>query len=195
MSYNNINGASRTLADKIWNSIKEDKQANAIIENPEQITFLSPKDAAEQKPPQISVYLYNATELTSMRNQPTQTQNPSKPALYLNLRYLITPLTKNVEDDQIVLGRILQIFNDMPVLRGSDLQGSLREGGEDLKVIMDQLSAEELGKIWGMLMTPYRLSVGYSVYPIKIESPIKPDTKPVIIQRPPLTVDRTPIKA
>ena len=195
MSINNLNSASKTLANRIWNAIKNDKQVNAIIQNPEQITFLSPKDAAEQKPPQISIYLYNVTELTSMRNQPTPTQNPSKPPLYLNLRYLITPITKKVDDDQVVLGKILQVFNDTPILRASDLQGSLKEGGEDLKVMFDQLTVDDLSKVWGMLSTPYRLSVGYTVYPVKIESAVKPDSKPVVIKRPQLTADKRSIKA
>jgi hypothetical protein len=195
VSFKNLNGASKTLANRIWNAIKNDKQANAIIQNPEQITFLSPKDAVEQKPPQISVYLYNITELTSMRNQPTQTQNPSKPPLYLNLRYLITPITNNADDDQAVLGKILQIFHETPVLRGSDLQGSLSEGGEELKVMLDQASVDELSKIWSMLSAPYRLSVSYTVYPVRIEPTVKPDSKQVAVQRPKLTVEKTPVKA
>lgn len=189
MSINNLNSASRTLANRIWNAIKNDKQVNAIIQNPEQITFLSPKDAAEQKPPQISIYLYNVTVLTSMRNQPTPTQNPSKPPLYLTLRYLITPITKNVDDYHVVLGKIMQVFNDTPILRISDLEGSLKEGGEDLKVILDQLTVDDLSKIWGMLSVPYRLSVGYTVYPVKVESVVKPDSKAVVLKRP-LTVDK-----
>jgi hypothetical protein len=195
VSYNNISGASKTLASRIWNAIKDDKQVNVIIQNPEQITFLPPKDAAERKPPQISIYLYNVVELTSMRNQPTATQNPSKPSLYLNLRYLITPLTQNADDDQTVLGKILQIFYDTPILRGSDLQGSLKEGGEDLKVMLDPLTIDELSKVWGMLSTSYRLSVGYSVYPIKIESAVKPNTKPIVITRSPVGDNKSPITA
>jgi hypothetical protein len=195
VSYNNISSASKTLASRIWNAIKNDKQVNAIIQNPEQITFLPPKDAAERKPPQISIYLYNVFELTSMRNQPTATQNPSKQSLYLNLRYIITPITQNFDDDQTVLGKILQIFYDTPVLRGSDLQGSLKEGGEGLKVMLDQLTVDELSKVWGMLSLPYRLSVGYSVYPLKIESAVKPDTKPVVITRSPVNDIKKPIIA
>lgn len=193
MSYKNLNSASRTLASRIWNAIKDDKQVNAIIKNSEQITFLSPKDVAERKTPQISIYLYNVIELTSMRNQPTATQNPSKPSLYLNLRYLITPMTQNADDDQTVLGKILQIFYDTPVLRGSDLQGSLNEGGEDIKVVLDPLTIDELSKVWGMLSVSYRLSVSYSVYPIKIESAVKPNKKTVVIARPRVSDSKSPI--
>jgi hypothetical protein len=192
-SYNNLNSASKTLANRIWNGIKDDKQINAIINSPEQISYLSPKDA-QAKAAQISVFLYNVTELTSMRNQPQTTKNPSKPPLYLNLHYLITPLTQSVENDQIVLGKILQLFSETPVLRGSDLQGSLSETGDDLKITLDALAADDLNKLWTMLSTPYKLSVSYTVYPVRIESSVKSETKPVIIKKPNLVVAKTTIK-
>ncbi len=192
MSFNNINAASRTIANQIWNTFSVDKQVCSIIRNPEQISFLSPKDAANLKPPQISVYLYNVTELAAMRNPPTA--NSSKPPMYLNLRYLITPITQNPEDDQVVLGKILQLFHETSILRGSNLQGILSESGEDLKVVLDGLTIEDLSKIWSILTTPYRLSVSYTVYPVKIEYAVQPDEKTVIIKRPAVKVI-TPLKA
>jgi hypothetical protein len=194
VSYSNIHYASKTLAGRVWNAIKDDKQVSAIIRDPAQIRFVSPKEAA-QKPPQISIYLYNVTELASMRNQPTPTQNPSRPPLCLSLRYLITPLTEKVEDDQMLLGKILQLFHETPILRGNNLQGPLTETGEELKVMLDTLSFEELSKIWGMLEAPYRLSVGYTVYPVKIEDSVKPAEKPVVIKRPAVTVDKKIVTA
>jgi hypothetical protein len=192
LSFNNINAASRTIARQIWNAFSADKQVCSIIRNPEQISFLSPKDAANLKPPQISVYLYNVTELAAMRNPPTA--NSSKPPMYLNLRYLITPITQNPEDDQVVLGKILQLFHETPILRGSNLQASLSESDEDLKVVLDGLTIEDLSKIWSTLTTPYRLSVSYTVYPVKIEGAVQPDEKTVVIKRPAVKVI-TPLKA
>ena len=192
-SYNNLNSASKTLASRIWNGIKDDKQIKNIIKSPEQISHLSPKEA-QTKSAQISVFLYNITELTSMRNQPQTTQTPSKPPLYLNLRYLITPLTQSVENDQIVLGKIMQLFAETPVLRGSDLQESLSETGDDLKITLDALTIDDLNKLWTMFSTPYKLCVSYTVYPVRIESSIKPETKPVIIKKPNLKVAKTTIK-
>ncbi len=181
-SYNNLNSVSKTLASRIWNGIKDDKQIKAIIKSPEQIIHLSPKDA-QTKSAQISVFLYNVTELSSMRNQP---QNPQKPPtlLYLNLRYLITPLTNDAENDQIVLGKIMQLFAETPVLRGSDLQGSLSETGDDLKITLDALAADDLNKLWTMFSTPYKLCVSYTVHPVRIESSIKPEEKPAVIKKP-----------
>jgi len=179
LSYTNLSSASKTLASRIWVGIKDDKQLSKIIRSPEQISFLSPQDA-QTKSAQISVFLYNVTELTSMRNQP-QPQSPGDPRtlLYLSLRYLITPLTKNVEDDQIILGKIMQLFAETPVLRGSSLQGSLKEAGDDLRIMLDELSVDDLNKLWAMLLAPYKFCVSYTVHPVRIES-VKPEKSRII---------------
>jgi hypothetical protein len=179
-SYCNLSSVSRTLATQIWKGIKDDEQVRAIIHSPKQITHLSPKNA-KTKPAKISVFLYNVTELSSMRNQP-QTQNPEKPRtlLYLNLHYLITPLTLNAEDDQIVLGKILQIFSEKPVLRGTELQGSLKESRDDLRVTLEALAVDDLNRLWRMLSTPYKLCVSYNVYPVQIEACVNLERKPAI---------------
>jgi hypothetical protein len=188
-SYCNLQSVSRTLAAQIWSGIKNDEQARAIIHSPKQITYHSPKDA-QTKPDKISVFLYNITEMSSMSNQP-QTQNPQKPRtlLYLNLHYLITPMTQNAEDDQILLGKILQVFSQTPVIRGSQLQGSLKESGDDLRVALDALAVDDLNQIWAMLQAPFKLCVSYNVYPVRIDSSVKLERKPVI-EKTKLTVEK-----
>jgi hypothetical protein len=176
VSYSNLESVSKTFANKIWQGIKDDEQIKQIIHDPCQISLLAPKDA-QSKLAQISVFLYNVAELSSMRNQP-QTKKPPT-LLYLNLHYLITPLTQNIETDHVVLGKIMQLFAQTPILRGSDLQGSLSESGEELKVTLDALTADDLNKLWNMLMSPYKLSIGYSVFPVTIQAAKPLETKPV----------------
>ncbi len=182
MSYTNLSSASKTLTSRIWEGIKDDKQLLRIIKSAEQISLLSPQDA-QTKSAQVSVFLYNVTELTSMRNQP-QPQSPEQPRtlLYLNLHYLITPLTQNAETDQILLGKILQLFAETPILRGSDLQGSIKESGDELKVVLDTLSVDDLNKLWTMLGAPHKLCVSYTVHPVRIESS-KPEEKSAVIKK------------
>ena len=192
-SYNNLNSVSKTLAYHIWNGIKDDPQIKAIIQNPRQINHRSPKEAQTEST-QISVFLYNVNELSSMRNQPQTAQNPPT-LLYLNLRYLITPLTQNPENDQIVLGKIMQLLSETPVLRGSDLQGSLRESGDELKIILDPLTADDLNKLWTMFQTPYKLCISYSVFPVRIESSTKTEEKTVIIKKPIIQPKKTIVNA
>ncbi len=183
-SYTSIDSASRTITNRIWNGIKEDRCLKNIIRSENQISRLSPREAAsKQSEAQISVFLYNVSELASMRNQ---LQPPTQPPtlLYLNLHYLITPLTLDPATDELVLGKIMQLFADKPVLRGSDLQGVLRENSEDLRVTLDMSTVKDSSELWTMLSTPYKLSVNYSVFPIRIEAPTKPPNKPKTIKKP-----------
>jgi hypothetical protein len=192
-SYNNLNCVSKTLATHIWNGVKDDPQINAIVRNPRQISYQSPKDAQAEST-QISVFLYNVNELTSMRNQPQTTQNPHT-LLYLKLNYLITPLTQNAENDQIVLGKIMQLLSETPILRGSNLQGSLVGSGDELKITKDELALDDLNKLWTMLQTPYKLCASYSVFPVRIDSSIKKQEKPIIIKDTVLRPKKTVITA
>ncbi len=182
MSCNNIASVSRTLAHRIWQGIKDDERLK-IIQGPEQIIFHLPKREDHEKSAQICVLLYNVNEYSSMRNQPQNPQGP-RTLLYLNLRYLITPLTHNAETDQIILGKIMQLFAGTPILRGQDLQGSLREGGDELRVILDPLGMDDLNKLWTLLWSPYRLSVGYSVFPVRIDEPKRLEKPPVLPKKP-----------
>jgi hypothetical protein len=60
---------------------------------------------------------------------------------------------------------------------------------------LDALAADDLNKLWTMFSTPYKLCVSYSVYPVRIESSIKSETKPVIIKKPNnLAITKTTIK-
>ena len=187
-SYNNLNSVSKTLATHIWNGIKDDPQTKAIIQNPRQINHLPPQETQTESN-KISVFLYNVTELSSMRNQPQTTLNPPT-LLYLNLHYLITPLTQNAENDQIVLGKIMQIFAETPILRGSTLQGSLVGSDDELKITLDVLAITDLNKLWTMLQTPNKLCISYSVFPVRIESSTKKEKKPVIMKDPPLNLKK-----
>lgn len=186
-SYDNLNSVTRTLMHRIWNGIKDDPQVRAIISTREQIISHLPHKHRLLQCPKVSVLLYNVTEYSSMRNQP---QTPSKPQtlLYLKLNYLIVPLTLNAEINQTILGKIMQIFAETPVLRGTDLQGSLREDGEDLRIALDSLSMDDLSKLWTMLSMPYHFCVSYNVYPVTIKASAEPEIKSIKDLQP----DKTP---
>jgi hypothetical protein len=167
LSYNNLSNASKTLANLIWNAIKDDKDLNQIIKNIEQISFAAPTEA--DKAAQLSVFLYNLEELPAMRNQPPKANEPQT-LLYLKLHYLITPLTLKPLIDQELLGKIIRIFAERPVIRGSDLKESLADSQSELRVALESPSISDQNGLWTMLQTPYKLSVSYSVYPVEIKT-------------------------
>jgi len=83
----------------------------------------------------------------------------------------------DAETEQQLLGKVLQVFYDQPILRGNTLQGGLDPITVELRVLLETLSLEEISRVWYALSsdTGYRLSVSYEVQVVEIESALSPD--------------------
>ncbi len=171
--YSAIADVGETLKKLLWEYLKEDNITRSILASEDQITFSSPDDIEPDK--KLSLFLYQVTENVYLKNKEMQLVNSTKqkyPPLSLNLFYLVTPHTQNRESDQIILGKVMQIFHDNPILRGSVLQGSLVGSREELKVMLSPLSVEDLDKLWNVIFKskPFKLSICYKVAPVQIDS-------------------------
>ena len=137
--------------------------------------LLSPQEMHEDETNGVSVWLYRIARNEQLCNQP-----PTRPAanlvgrkpLFVNLYYLVTPLLPDPLDEQQILGRILQIFHDYPILRGAHLQGSLAGSDEEFRVILQTLTHEELTRVWDALDASYQTSLSYMVQAVNIEAQI-----------------------
>ena len=179
--YTAIADVGKTLKKLLWDNIKDDNTAKSIIESEDQITLSSPEEIESDK--RLSLFLYQVTENDYLKNQEMQSVNSTKlkyPPLSVNLFYMVMPHTQNREKDHIIVGKVMQIFYDNAILRGSILQGSL--AGDELKLILNPLSMDELNKIWNVMSKskPYKLSVCYEVTPVRIESMREREVKRVI---------------
>ena len=171
--YTAIADVGETLKKLLWDHLKGDSVTKSIIASEDQITLSSPEEVESDK--KLSLFLYQVTENAYLKNKEMQIVNSTKqkyPPLSLNLFYLITPHTQKRESDHIVLGKVMQIFHDNSILRGSVLQGSLVGGREEIKLILSPLSVDELDKLWNVIFKskPFKLSVCYEVTPVWIES-------------------------
>lgn len=139
------------------------------------ITISSPDEENNGK---LSILLYHIVEDSYQRNQGMLSYDSSKlkkPPTSLRLFYMITPhLEKTMVDralkEHFLIGKIIQIFSDNPILRSPFLQESL--AGETLKLISNTLSIDEINKLWSIIAKskPYMLSIYYEVSPIRIDS-------------------------
>ncbi|HCO18464.1 MAG TPA: hypothetical protein DIT39_02470 [Tissierellales bacterium] len=175
-TYEAIGEVGNTLKRLILNNISSINQFKDIGENG--ITLSSPE---EDNNSQLSIFLYNIVEDSYQRNQgmlPVNSRNLKKTPTTLRLFYMITPhLDKSMKDkEHILIGKIIQIFSDNPVLRSPFLEGPLT--GETLKLIPNTLSIDEINKFWSIVSKskPYMLSIYYEVSPIRIDSTRKVET-------------------
>lgn len=179
--YNAIADVGNTLRKLLWDRIKEDSQTRSIIISEAQITLSSPEEIESDK--KLSLFLYRVVENEYLKNEEMPSVNATKlnyPPLPLSLFYLVTAHTGNVENDHILLGKVMQVFYDHAILRGSALQGSLM--GEELRMILHPLSIDDLNKIWNAIAQskPYKLSLCYEVTPVRIDSLREREVKRVI---------------
>src|SRR5689334_9881816 len=124
----------------------------------------------------VSLWLYQVTRDPDLLNSPPQRisafETRCQP-LPMYLHYLVTPIRDHEEDEQVLLGRILQVFNDHSRLRPSDLPDPLSREDEEYRLTFEAHSLEELTRIWHALEEPYRLSVSYVAQVVRIESDLE----------------------
>lgn len=155
------------------------------VGQPESIGLASPDDKGDL---QLSLFLYSVREHGEARSNQmigVGTGALQYPPMALELSYLLTAhssaeLQNRALDEHRILGKAVQVLHDNSVLRGGYLQGTLAENNEELRIAPDKLSMDSLRNIWNFSDIPYKLSVGYSVGPVMIDSTrIKP-TKRVL---------------
>ncbi len=174
--YNVINAVDETLRQILWSSMQHDSEITSIIGTDQNITFEPPFRLVKDTQPQesaLSLYLYRIVENGEMKNRPLQPDDLNVlryPPLSLNLFYLVTPLTNNSENDHKLLGKTMQILYDHAILKGPALKGILQDTAEELRIILNPISLEDITRIWSAFMRTYFLSLSYEVKVIYIDS-------------------------
>jgi len=176
--YNAVRDAGRSLIKLIWDNVQDDEpwRKNTGVDSEAQIVLSSPEELGEQL--KLSIFLYRIEEDTYIRSPGWEEIEGDAdpiarfrgPAMNLRLFYMITPHAKQDEINHIIIGRVLQIFNDNPILKAPFPQGSL--SGTELKLIFTPLSIDDMNKIWGIISRSktYQPSLYYEVSGIDIES-------------------------
>ena len=78
--------------------------------------------------------------------------------------YLLTPLLNHEDQNQLMLGLILQTLHDRPFLdevSGNPLGQSMGGGSPELRVSMENMRLEDISRIWQAMGSDYRLSLAY----------------------------------
>jgi hypothetical protein len=171
--YTVISEVSEALARTLWQEIQADPQVNALIDNENRISLESPFDLRDNDSVRLSIYLYRIVEDAATKNQfPVQGHGTRlrKPPLTLDLLYLVTPLVGSPREQQIVLGKVMQILYDRAILEGADLAGSLAGSVEEIRVVLNPVTLEETTRVWQALEMSYRLSVCYMARVAMVDS-------------------------
>ncbi|MCP4156518.1 MAG: DUF4255 domain-containing protein [bacterium] len=161
------------LKKRLWSDIKIDPAIYpAIIDSEDDITLSSPQDANDTG--KLSLFLYRMNENGYLKNREMEKINATTlkyPPVVMDLFYMITASADERKKDHILLGKVIQIFNDNAIIRGSDLTGCLEGTTEELKVTMHTLPFDQMVQLWQSFTDKsFKLSLCYQVTPVRIDS-------------------------
>ena len=133
-----------------------------------------------------ALFLYHIDVDRHLRNQRPlpDRDDPSiqrKPPLPLQFRFLFTPVDDDETVNHLVLGRVLQHFQDQPfiaTIAGQPLDDSFGGAAPALRVKPDMLTVEQLSQLWNALSTPFRLSIAFLVDIAAVDSGEPPRRAP-----------------
>ncbi|HTB15636.1 MAG TPA: DUF4255 domain-containing protein [Bryobacteraceae bacterium] len=175
-----------SLVSVLYSELNADPQISGLIDSEDRISLESPADLESNNSVRLSMYLYRILENPYLKNQyPVQGTGGKlrKAPLTLDLYYLMTPLVGTPREQQIVLGKAMRTLYDRPILESQDLEGSLAESGEQISMILNPVSLEELTRVWQALEIPYRLSVCYIARVAILDSTVEQFQQPVVYKR------------
>jgi hypothetical protein len=166
--YTVVSEVGEAIVNVLWEEIKAVPQLKTLIGTEDQISLESPADLEGNDTVRLSIYLYRIAEDAYSKNRPPINDgrgNLEKPPLALDLYYLVTPLAGAPREQQIILGKTMQVLYDRSTLEGTDLVAgsSLQAAGELVRVILNPVTLEETTRVWQALEMSYRLSVCYVV--------------------------------
>jgi hypothetical protein len=144
---------------------------------------LSPADDISDANPLIHLYLYGVSHSPFVENadfiRPTSSRVQAPP-VGLKLFYLITPYGSGQLQIQMTLGDIIRTFHERPIIPPSDFDGDLVGTTEELRVIPEPLTLEQITELWRAFDgRSYRLGVAYEVSLVLIDSRVQRSVLPV----------------
>lgn len=125
-----------------------------------------------------SLYLYHIEIDGHLRNQRMLADRMADdlyrmPPLPLKLRLLLTPVDADEGTNQMILGRLIQHFNDNPtvaVLSGTPLGDSFGGAPTRLRVTVVTPALEQMMSLWTAFATALRVSVVLEVQIVGVDS-------------------------
>ena len=161
MRYTAIADVSRTLVELLRRELVPD-----LIEKEDLIGLCSPDNSADF---QVGIYLYEVRQSESFRlsgRQNAGLHRQKYPPIVLDLSYMITPYYKGdvkflAEDEQVTLGRIIQVMNDHNTM--------FSDSGEPVELEFLSPTLDDRQKIW-IGNAPYRTSVFLSARAVIVDS-------------------------
>ena len=146
-----------------------------LLKKEEDIALCTPDDSGNAI---LGLYLYDVEEVPESRNRDRiqlDREHYKNPPTSLYLYYMLFVKTEievasRAVDEQRILGKAIQVFNDYAKLYSDELDGTLKENDEELDVQGIVIPFEEKQKIYTLFDKKGLYANFYKVGPVFIES-------------------------
>jgi hypothetical protein len=133
----------------------------------------------------LTLLLYRITHNEHLRNRPPSMLPMGKPVpLTVNLHLLVTVWADTALKEQGLLAWTMRELHQRPVLDRSVFADGSGFGPGDLVTLSpEELTLDDLSKLWQVLVPPLRPSLGYVARNVTLDLDPQPDTQPVLATR------------
>jgi len=123
------------------------------------VSLLAPEELAANNEG-VSLWLYRIERDEQTLNLPPRRSARDRllhEPLPLKLHYLVVPVVDvkqrpdGPELEQNIVGAVMQVLHDHPLLRGTDLKGDLAGSSEEIHVRLESLDLDQVSRMWEAL--------------------------------------------
>lgn len=171
-----IRSVTESLARYLKNAYEQAKFPPDIKKPKSDFVVVSSGKIAEENDPanataQVLIFLYRVSMNTHLRNSGRLGAPHMRPQpLSLDLHLLFSVWTDSAESEHLILAWTMRELQDSPILDASTLSREAAWQAEDVvQLIPEELSNEDLMRIWDALTPSYRLSVSYIARVVRID--------------------------
>ncbi len=121
--------------------------------------------------PCVTIFLYRVDYNTTMRAAWSQVGfHDGRAHLPVDLHFLLTPWGTNADHEMRIIGRVIQCLDENPILNGPMLDNlSNWTPHEGVQVCLEDLSTEDIMRIYDSLPVNFKLSVPYVARVLRVD--------------------------
>lgn len=160
-SYLSIADVGASLVDLLRNEMVPEP-----IQKKNLIDLCSPEDINVR----LGVFLYSIQENREFMNNKRSKDQMGFDLYYLFTAYSSTDESRRMVDEHMILGKVLEVLCNTPILTPAMLKSSLKNEPINIRIRHESLSADDMTKVWNFLNIPYKCSVAFRVGPIFINN-------------------------
>jgi hypothetical protein len=150
-----------------------------------EVTGVSDIKKLDGQATKVTLFLYRVTHNEHLRNRnPANLPSGQRMPLTVNLHLLVTVWSDTGAREQALLGWVLRELHQRPLLDLGVL-GAVSGFGADEQIQLspEDLTLDDLSKLWQVLVPPYRPSLGYVARNVRIDLDPVAATAPVVARR------------